>query len=90
MHQCAATLVTYANLLLQTLHYQSGPDKVETAELHIIEPVGNAEDMRTTAMHHCSPVHAFMFDCNGRLLNANKAALEACHNSMAGELSTAF
>lgn len=84
------TLVTNVNLSSQILRYQSATGKVETAELHVIEAVEDAEQMRTTAMHNCSPVHAFMFDCNGHLLNANKAALEACRNSVTGELSSAF
>ena len=79
-----------ARLITQVIKYQSTPDKVETAELHIIEPVGNIEEMRITAMHHCSPVHNFMFDCEGKLLSANKAATQACRNSTSGELSIAF
>lgn len=87
-HAPAASLS--ACLLAQAIRYQSAPNKVETAELHIIDPVENVEELRITAMHHCAPVHAFMFDCNGQLLNANKAAIEACRNSTAGELSNAI
>lgn len=79
-----------ACLLSQAIKYQSALDKVETAELHIIELVENMEELRITAMHHCAPVHAFMFDCNGQILTANKAALAACRNSVAGEISNAF
>ena len=54
----------------------------------MIEPVENVEELRIVAMHQCAPVHTFMFDCNGQLLNANKAALGASRNSVAGELPT--
>ena len=61
-----------------------------TAEGRIIEPVKTVEELQIAPMHCCAPVHTFMFDCNGQLLKANKAAIGASRNSMAGELPTKF
>ncbi|KAA6423770.1 MAG: hypothetical protein FRX49_06341 [Trebouxia sp. A1-2] len=35
-------------------------------------------------MHHQSPLHNFLFDCNGKLLHANRAAVQACRRDTAG------
>lgn len=69
---------------LQPIRVQTAPEVVEDAVLHIVETGANVEDMRIAAMHHQSPLHNFLFDSQGRLLNANKAAVEACRNSAAG------
>ena len=45
----------------------------------------NTEEMRVAAMHSWNPVHTFMFNSRGKLLNANKAAKDASQNSAAGE-----
>ncbi|KAL0037875.1 hypothetical protein WJX79_003284 [Trebouxia sp. C0005] len=62
----------------------TGPETVESATLHIVELGANADDMRISAMHHQSPLHNFLFDCNGKLLHANRAAVQACRRDTAG------
>ncbi|KAA6411768.1 MAG: hypothetical protein FRX49_13791, partial [Trebouxia sp. A1-2] len=54
--------------------------KVELAVLHVVEAEPSSADMG--AMCERNPLHSFMFNAHGKLLNANKAALEAfqsCH-----------
>ncbi|DBB04745.1 TPA: putative 3',5'-cyclic phosphodiesterase pde-3 [Trebouxia sp. C0006] len=46
-----------------------------------MEGVGNASELRVSAMHELNPLHTFMFSSRGKLLNANTAALEACRYS---------
>lgn len=65
---------------------ETAPGSVHCGVLHVIkerEP-SDLEEMRVAAMHRWNPVHSFMFDSCGKLLNANKAAKEACQNSAAG------
>ena len=42
---------------------------------------------RMTAMLQRNPLHTFMFDCDGKLVIANNAAMEACRHSAAGNAS---
>ena len=62
------------------------PGTVHSGVLHVIKEHQqvNTEEMRVAAMHHWNPVHTFMFNSRGKLLNANKAAKEASRNSVAG------
>ena len=54
------------------------PDLVETALMHILEVDANTSEMRLAAMHQINPLHTFMFNSRGKLLNANAAAIAAC------------
>jgi len=54
---------------------QTAGSKVELAVLHVIEAEPSSADMG--AMCERNPLHTFMFDAHGKLLNANKAAFEA-------------
>ena len=71
-------------IAVQPIRVQTGPGIVCSAVLHVIKEDANTEEMRVMAMHQWNPVHSFMFNSRGKLLNANKAALEACQNSVAG------
>lgn len=55
------------------------PGRVENALLHVLdtEQTSHAE-LRVSAMHDRSPIHTFLFDSQGLLLTANKAALQFC------------
>ncbi|KAL3161210.1 putative 3',5'-cyclic phosphodiesterase pde-3 [Trebouxia sp. C0009 RCD-2024] len=68
------------------IRVETAPGSVHSGVLHVIkerEP-RDPEETRVAAMHRWNPVHTFMFDSRGKLLNANKAAKEACQNSAAG------
>jgi len=67
--------------VLQPIRVQTSANTVEAAVLHIMEGVGNASELRVSAMHELNPLHTFMFSSRGKLLNANTAALEACRYS---------
>ncbi len=77
-----------SSVCLQHIRVQTGPETVESATLHIVELGANAADMRISAMHHQSPLHNFLFDRNGKLLHANRAAVQACRRSAAGDLAS--
>ena len=62
------------------------PETVESVNLHILDTGANVEDMRVAAMHHMSPLHNFLFDRDGNLLHANKAAVQACKNRTTGKV----
>lgn len=63
------------------------PDVVETAVLHIMEADANTSEMRLAAMHQINPLHTFMFNSRGKLLNANAAAIAACETPGEASLS---
>ncbi|KAL0050499.1 hypothetical protein WJX82_000833 [Trebouxia sp. C0006] len=65
----------------KSIRVQTSANTVEAAVLHIMEGVGNASELRVSAMHELNPLHTFMFSSRGKLLNANTAALEACRYS---------
>ncbi|DBA79866.1 TPA: hypothetical protein ACH3X1_008215 [Trebouxia sp. C0004] len=67
-----------ARLDSKPIRVQTSAHTVETAVLHIMEGTANASELRVSAMHEVNPLHTFMFSGRGKLLNANKAALEAC------------
>ena len=54
---------------------QTSTDKVELAVMHVLETDPSSADM--AVMSQRNPLHTFMFDSRGKLLNANKAAFEA-------------
>ena len=73
------------HLGLQRIKLQTTPETVESVILHIVDTGANVDDMRISAMHHHSPLHNFLFDRDGNLLHANRAAALACKNRTAGE-----
>lgn len=55
------------------------PGRVENALLHVFEAEQSSHaELRVSAMHDRSPIHTFLFDSQGSLLTANKAALQFC------------
>ena len=54
---------------------QTSPDKVEVALMHVLEAEPGRADLG--AMLQRNPLHTFMFDAQGNLLNANTAAFQA-------------
>ena len=55
------------------------PGRVENALLHVLEAEQSSHaELRVSAMHNRSPIHTFLFDSQGNLLTANKAALQFC------------
>ena len=79
----------FASLLvlgLQRIRVQTASGTVETVTLHLINMGASVEDVRIRAMHHQSPLHSFLFDRDGRLLHANRAAALACKQSTAGNV----
>lgn len=74
-------------MLLQPIRVQAAPGSVKTAILHVFEmdaAVANVAEKRVCAMHQRNPMHTFMFDGNGKLLDANQGALEAFQQDQAG------
>jgi len=64
---------------------RTGPNQVETALMHVAELDSRVTDLRVGAIHRRNPLHTFMFNAEGVLLNANVAALEAFHQHHAGD-----
>lgn len=62
---------------------QTAANKVEMALMHILEADPSYADLG--AMCQKNPLHTFMFDSHGKLLNANKAAFEAFESDPPGE-----
>lgn len=67
---------------------QTAPNKVEVALLHMLESEPSRADLG--AMCQRNPLHTFMFDSQGKLLNANKAAFEAFQSDPPGALARAL
>jgi len=65
----------YCGAVAQPIRMQTAASKVELAVLHVIEAEPSSADMG--AMCERNPLHSFMFDAHGKLLNANKATFEA-------------
>ena len=60
-------------------------DRVENAILHIVESeTASSSDIRVSAMHDHSPIHSMLFNNQGTLLTANKAALKALQVTFEG------
>ena len=63
---------------LQPIRVETLPGHVEFALMHVIESDTSCHaDMRLAALFDRSPIHTFLFDSEGVLLTANKAALFA-------------
>lgn len=54
--------------------------------MHIIEPEQSSiADSRVCAMHDRDPIHTMLYDSNGLLISANKAAMTAFHIDTPGK-----
>ena len=70
----------------QPIQLETSPDCVETAAMHIIEPEQSSiADSRVCAMHDRDPIHTMLYDSNGLLISANKAAMTAFHIDTPGK-----
>lgn len=70
---------------LQPVRVQTA-DRVENAILHVVESeTASSTDIRVSAMHDHSPIHSMLFNSQGVLLTANKAALAALQVTREGE-----
>ena len=67
---------------LQPIRMQTSPGKVEVGLMHVLEAEPGCADLG--AMLQRNPLHTFMFDTQGNLLNANKAAFEAFQSDPPG------
>lgn len=64
---------------LQSIQIETSTGQVQTALLLLCEmDDALAAHQRGAAMHDHNPFHSFMFDSQGHLLFANKAAARAC------------
>ena len=70
---------------LQSIQLESVPGEAQTAILHVLETdCASPALQRGSAMHDHNPLHNFLFDTQGQLLFANKAASKACQISTSG------
>ena len=72
--QIKGEALVFTAVLLQAIRVQTSPGHVETAVMHVLDIDCAAADVRLLAMHNCSPIHTYMFDSKGLLLQANTAA----------------
>ncbi|KAL3130461.1 hypothetical protein ABBQ38_008282 [Trebouxia sp. C0009 RCD-2024] len=71
-----------ARLQSKPIKMQTSPDKVEVAVMHVLEAEPSGADLGVMCQRN--PLHTFMFDAHGKLLNANKAAFEAFQSDPPG------
>ena len=72
--------------MLQPIRVQTSQGSVEEALVHVAELDADVADTRATAVHDIDPTHTMVFNSQGTLLHANKAALQSlCQHSMSGE-----
>ena len=71
--------------VVQPIKMQTSANKVELGVLHVLEADPGHADQG--AMCDRNPLHTFMFNSKGHLLNANRAAFEAFQSSPPGEHS---
>ena len=64
---------------------QTSPGKVEVGVMHVLEAEPSRADLG--AMLQRNPLHTYMFDAQGKLLNANKAAFEAFESDPPGAIA---
>ncbi len=76
---------TQVQLLIQAIRVRTSPTQVETALMHVAELAGSVTDLRVAAIHSRNPLHTFLFNSCGVLLNANASALQAFAHSHAGK-----
>ena len=71
-------------VIMQCINLAKPSGGQEIAILHVVEmDVTSALHRRGSAMHDHNPLHSFMFDSQGQLLFANKAASKACQSHSA-------
>ncbi|KAL0039442.1 hypothetical protein WJX79_008577 [Trebouxia sp. C0005] len=68
----------------KAIRVRTSPTQVETALMHVAELAGSVTDLRVGAIHSRNPLHTFLFNSCGVLLNANASALQAFAHSHAG------
>lgn len=76
---------TRVQLLIQAIRVRTLPTQVESALMHVAELDGSVTDLRVAAIHSRNPLHTFLFNSCGVLLNANASALQAFAHSHAGK-----
>ena len=67
--------------LLQIIKIRTSPGHVETCIMQVVDLDSTAANDRLLSMHQRSPIHTFMFNSKGSLLQANTAALSAIRRS---------
>lgn len=71
--------------VLKGIKLETSLGQVETGVMHVVDVDTSATDLRVGAIHSRNPLHTFMFNADGNLLNANTAALGAfghCHSGI--------
>lgn len=64
---------------MQAIHLESASGQEEIGILHMVETdCASASHRRGSAIHDHSPLHTFLFNGQGQLLFANKAAAKVC------------
>ena len=69
---------------MQAIKVRTSPTQVELALMHVQELETSMTDLRVGAIHCRNPLHTFLFDSHGALLNGNIAALEAFQQTHIG------
>lgn len=72
----------------QVIKLELSPGKAEEAVLCVMDVAANVHHTRAAAMFERSPLHVFMFNSQGILLEANTSALDACQRHTMGESSS--
>lgn len=67
---------------------QTAQRQTQEALLHIVELDADMAETRAAVVHDTDPMHTMVFDSQGTLLNANKAALKSLHCHDSGELQS--
>ena len=76
--------------MLQPIRVQAGGHQEtmilqqETAVLHLIETEASTAELRGSAMHHRTSEHSLLFSSKGKLLHANKAAMDGYEQGAGG------
>lgn len=79
--------MTYNSLVLlkQVIKLELSQGKAVEAVLCVMDVAANAHHTRAAAMSDRSPMHVFMFNSQGALLEANASALESCQRHTTGQ-----
>ena len=64
--------------VLQPVRVQMAPNQVQMATMYIVDLNDSRANLRMAAMNQRDPIHSFMFDRAGMLLEANAAARAVC------------
>ena len=68
-------------ILVQIIKIRTAPGHVEICTMQVVDLDSTGANDRLLAMHQRSPIHTFMFNSKGSLLQANTAALIAIRRS---------